>query len=256
MAMTESVRRLRILVAGALGMWALVFGTLPVLGQGQVGVDLELVLAVDASSSVSAAEFDLQMRGLSEAFRHPAVIGAIRAAGDLGIAVSLIQWSDNRKQIVAVDWLAVSDEASALAFSAEIESTPRFLVGGGTAIGGALQFSVRQFDRNNFTGRRRVIDLSGDGRNNQGSRPTKMRDRAVAQGITVNGLAILNEDPFMATYYRYNVIGGTGSFVMSADDYDDFSRAILHKMIKEIAGAPIASRPAPKAPNLAAAGKR
>jgi len=219
-------------------------------------VDLELVLAVDTSSSVSPGEFNLQMRGLAEAFRHPAVQAAIRAAGDFGIAVSLVQWSDNRKQIVAVDWMAVSDEASALALSAEIENTPRFLVGGDTAIGGALRFSTRQFDRNSFTGRRRVIDLSGDGRNNQGSRPTKMRDRAVALGITVNGLAILNEDPFVATYYRYNVIGGTGSFVMSADDYDDFSRAILHKMIKEIAGAPVASRPGTKAPNLAAASTR
>jgi hypothetical protein len=241
-------------MAGALGIWTLAFGAVPVFGQGQVGVDLELVLAVDASSSVSAAEFDLQMRGLSEAFRHPGVIGAIRSAGDLGIAVSLVQWSDNRKQTVAVDWLAVSDEASALALSAEIESTPRFLVGGGTAIGGALQFSIRQFDRNNFTGRRKVIDLSGDGRTNQGSQPSKMRDLAVAAGITVNGLAIMNEDQYVANYYRYNVIGGTGSFVMSADDYQDFGRAILHKLIKEIAGAPVAARPRLEAPNLAAAG--
>jgi hypothetical protein len=251
--MTELAKRSRVLIAGAVGVWALAFGAEPVLGQGQIGVDLELVLAVDASSSVSEAEFDLQMRGFSEAFRHPAVIGAIRAAGDLGIAVSLIQWSDNRKQTVAVDWLAVSDEASALALSAEIENTPRFLIGGGTAIGGALRFSIRQFDRNNFTGRRRVIDLSGDGRTNQGSQPSKMRDVAVATGITVNGLAILNEDPSVANYYRYNVIGGTGSFVMSADDYADFSRAILHKLIKEIAGAPVAARPQPEAPNLAAA---
>jgi hypothetical protein len=251
--MIKPARRLPLLLAGALGTWALASIAVPVLGQDRVGVDLELVLAVDASSSVSADEFDLQMRGLSNAFRHPGVIGAIRAAGDLGIAVTLVQWSDNRKQTVAVDWLAVSDEASALALSAEIESTPRFLVGGGTAIGGALQFAIRQFDRNNFSGRRRVIDLSGDGRTNQGSQPSKMRDLAVAAGITVNGLAIMNEDPSVANYYRYNVIGGTGAFVMSADDYSDFSRAILHKLIKEIAGAPVAARPQPGAPNLAAA---
>jgi hypothetical protein len=251
--MSDPARRSRGLVAGAVGAWALPLGAVPAFGQSQIGVDLELVLAVDASSSVSADEFDLQMRGLSEAFRHPGVIGAIRAGGDLGIAVSLVQWSDNRKQTVAVDWMAVTDEASALALSLEIENTPRFLVGGGTAIGGALQFSIRQFERNAFIGRRKVIDLSGDGRTNQGSQPSKMRDRAVASGITVNGLAILNEDQTVDRYYRYNVIGGTGSFVMNADDYQDFARAILHKLIKEISGVPIASLRPPTAPNLAAA---
>lgn len=223
------------------------------LAQDRVPVDLELLLAVDASSSVSSAEFDLQMRGLAEAFRHPAVIGAIRAAGDLGIAVSLIQWSDNRRQAIALRWTAVKGEASSLALSREIESTPRFLVGGGTAISGALKFAIRQFDRNGFNGRRKVIDLSGDGRANQGAQPSRMRDLAVATGITVNGLAILNEDQTVDRYYHANVIGGTGSFVMTADDYGDFARAMLEKLIKEIAGAPVARLATPDSPVLAAA---
>lgn len=206
-------------------------------------VDLELILAVDTSSSVSAAEFDLQMRGLAEAFRHPAVLSSIQVAGDLGIAVSLVQWSDNRNQFVAVDWTRVEDVDAALAFADEITSSPRFLVGGGTAIGGALQFSARQFERNDYDGRRKVIDISGDGRTNQGALPGPIRDQAVDGGITINGLAILNEDVYVDRYYRYNVIGGTGAFVMTAQDYDSFADAILEKLVKEIAGVPVAELP-------------
>ena len=213
-------------------------------GGGQI-VDLELVLAVDTSSSVSPLEFDLQMRGLAEAFRHPAVLGAIRAAGDLGIAVALVQWSDNRNQFVAVDWMTVREEADVLALADEIDKAPRFLIGGGTAIGGALEFAARQFERNDFEGRRKVIDLSGDGRTNQGAHPGPIRDEAVAKGITVNGLAILNEDVYVDRYYRFNVIGGTGAFVMTAADYESFADAMLQKLVKEIAGVPVAGLPAP-----------
>ena len=115
---------------------ALPIATGEVRGQGGRPVDLELVLAVDASSSVSAGEFDLQMRGLAEAFRHPIVHGAIQAVGDLGIAVALIQWSDNRKQTVAIGWMAMRGAGNAEAFADAIDSTPRYLIGGGTAIGG------------------------------------------------------------------------------------------------------------------------
>lgn len=213
------------------------------LAQGQP-VDLELILAVDTSSSVSSQEFDLQMTGLAEAFKSPAVQQAIRAAGDLGIAVSLVQWSDNRKQTVAINWMLLRDPASAEAFSERILNTPRFLVGGGTALGGALQYSIRQFQVNGYQGRRQVIDISGDGRTNQGAHPSRFRDEAVEQGITINGLAILNEDTFVDRYYLFNVIGGTGAFIMTADDYDDFASAILEKLIKEIAGVPVAGLPA------------
>ena len=215
-------------------------------GQGAIPVDLELVLAVDASSSVSPQEFNLQMHGIAEAFRHPAVQGAIRASGDLGIAVAMVQWSDNRKQTVAIKWTAVRDEAEAQAFAQEVDNTPRYLIGGGTAVGGALLFATRQLQINRFVGRRRVIDVSGDGRTNQGSQPSKARDAAVALGITINGLAILNEDRLVDRHYQNQVIGGTGAFVMRADDYEDFARAILRKLIKEISGAPVARLPVPE----------
>jgi hypothetical protein len=244
-----STIRMRRAGRGLAWLGALLLAWLPGSAPGQDGrpVDLELVLAVDTSSSVSAEEFDLQMRGLAQAFRSPAVVQAIRAAGDLGLAVSLVQWSDARKQTVAIDWMMVTDDASAARFSKEIEHAPRFLIGGGTALGGALSFAMRQFETSGYQGRRKVIDVSGDGRTNQGAHPSRIRDKAVAAGITVNGLAILNEDLYVDRYYLYNVIGGTGAFVMTADDYEDFAKAILEKLVKEIAGVPIAARPLPAA---------
>jgi len=230
--------------AGAAIFFALLVGADPGLAQGRQPVDLELVLAVDSSSSVSSSEFNLQMQGLAGAFRSPDVHGAIEAAGDLGIAVAMVQWSDNRKQTVAIDWRMVRDRDSAEAFAREIDNTPRYLIGGGTAIGGAVNFSAHQLRINSFQGRRKVIDVSGDGRTNQGSNPARARDDAVADGITINGLAILNEDGLVDRHYLANVIGGTGSFVMNADDYSDFARAIVEKLIKEISGVPIAGLPA------------
>ena len=206
-------------------------------------VDLELVLAVDASSSVSADEFQLQIQGLAEAFRDPRVLQAIRASGDLGMAVSLVQWSDARKQFLAVDWTLVTGPDEARVFADEVADTPRYLIGGGTAIGGALKFAMRLLNGNDFRGRRQVIDVSGDGRANQGIHPGKLRDAAMEQGITINGLAILNEDAAVADYYRAHVIGGTGAFVMTANDYESYALAILTKLVREIAGAPIAARP-------------
>ena len=210
---------------------------------GEQPVDLELILAVDTSSSVSAEEFDLQMRGLSQAFRNPVVAGAIRATGDLGIAVALVQWADNRKQFLAIDWLVIKDETDAAAFADEIDNTPRFLIGGGTAIGALIEYGMNLLSRNAFHGKRKVIDISGDGRTNQGSYPTNYRERAVVEGVTVNGLAILNEDPNVDRYYRSQVIAGTGAFVMSATTYEDFSAAMLEKLLKEIAGTPIVQAP-------------
>jgi hypothetical protein len=145
---------------------------------------------------------------------------------------------------------------SADAFAAEIDNTPRYLIGGGTAIGGAVLYSMHQLQINDFDGRRKVIDVSGDGRTNQGSSPNRARDLAVAAGITINGLAILNEDVLVDLHYEANVIGGTGAFVMRADDYQDFADAILEKLVKEISGVPIAARPTRSAgPLLAARGE-
>jgi hypothetical protein len=215
-------------------------------------VDLELVLAVDASASVSGEEFDLQVFGLAEAFRHRSVGQAIRAAGDLGLAVALVQWADYRQHALSVDWAVLRDAASARRFAKQVEGVRRS-VAGSTAIGGALEFAILQLGGNGLAGRRRVIDVSGDGRSNQGPAAWLVRNLAVARGITVNGLAILNEDPTLDRYYVTNVIGGPGAFVMTANDYPAYRRAILAKLVKEIYGPPTAARPAPPGRRTAAA---
>ena len=225
-------------LAGAL----LILTTAPASAQDRPA-DLELVLAVDASGSVSGEEFELQVRGLAEAFRHRSVGQAIRAAGDLGLAVALVQWADYRQQVLSVDWMVVRDAADARQFAKQIEDVQR-TVAGNTAIGSALEFAILQLKGNGFVGRRKVIDVSGDGRNNQGSAAWLVRGLAVARGITVNGLAILNEDPTLDHYYLTNVIGGPGAFVMTANDYAAYRLAILAKLVKEISGPPTAARPA------------
>ena len=207
----------------------------------QQPVDLELVLAVDISSSVSTDEYNLQMGGLADAFRDPKVSAAIRASGDLGVAVALIQWSENWRQFVSVDWALLHDRASASAFADRIAAAPRLVAGGGTAIGGALKFGTAQIEQNGYFGLRSVIDVSGDGRTNQGWPDWPLRDAAVARGITINGLAILNDQPYLDNYYRANVIGGAGAFVMTTMDFRSYAQAILAKLIREIAGAPVAA---------------
>jgi hypothetical protein len=206
-------------------------------------VQLELILAVDASLSVSNEEFALQLHGLAAAFRNKTVVAAIRSAGDQGIAVMLLQWSDRAQQAVSVDWTLVRDARSASVFAQKLVRASRAYDGAGTAIGRALETSIPLFQGNGFEGDRRVIDLSGDGIDNRGPLPAQMRDIAVASGIVVNGLAILNEDRYLDLYYEQNVIGGTGAFVMTAVDYQDFASAIVRKLIREISDQPVAEVP-------------
>jgi hypothetical protein len=219
---------------------------LPALAQdnGELDVvDLELVLAVDTSSSVNSAEFDLQMRGLAAAFRTQQVQAALQATGDLGVAVALIQWSENRSQYLAVDWMKITDRTGAEALAQAIDDAPRYLVGGGTAISGAIDYSLQILEENVYDGRRKVIDISGDGRANQGAPPAESRDAAIVRGVTVNGLVILNEEPKLDYYYYREVVGGTGAFVITANDFQAYAKAIIDKLVKEISGTPIVEGP-------------
>lgn len=202
-------------------------------GAGEVHVELELVLAVDASGSVSGSEFELQLRGLADAFRDPAVVAAVDHLAPNGMAVALFQWSSPGQQVVAVDWSVVSDAASAAAMADRIESSGRLILGE-TAIEGGLAFAVNLLASNHFVGRRRVVDVSGDGQANWGPDPDAVRDRAVADGITINALAVVNEQARLEDYYRAHVIGGSGAFVLSAADYTDYARAIRLKLLQEI----------------------
>ena len=212
----------------------------PLTGGLAQSVDLELVLAIDSSSSVNYVEFNLQMRGLAEAFRHPAVHAALAAATPNGIAVSLVQWSSDGEQVQAVHWTEVRSAVTADELANRIDATPRLVVGGATAIGSAISYATELLGSNTFNGARRTIDVSGDGINNQGELAAPARARALAGGITINGLAILNEQPNLGAYYLAGVVGGPRAFLLTADDYQDFVRAIRLKLITEITGSPLA----------------
>jgi hypothetical protein len=216
----------------------------------QTPVFLELVLAVDCSSSVSDSEFELQMQGLARAFEHPDVLGALENVGETGIAVALLQWSGAEEQVRAIDWHRITRAADAEAFAGLIDATPRYVDGGATAIGTAMRDAVEWLSANDYVGQRKVIDVSGDGRANQGESPAFVRAAATAQGITINGVAILNEEPRLARYYAAGVVGGDGAFLLTADDYEDFARAIRKKLFFEIIGPPIVQAP-PSGPQSA-----
>ena len=233
--------RLRSLVlASFLGLAAACVST----ASAEQPVDLELVLAIDTSSSINEEEFRLQLDGLAAAFRNPAVAKAVTVAGNRGVAVVLVQWAEVFDQEVVVPWTLIRDGADAQSFADRISAAPRLIKGGATAISSALEFGVDLIESNGFDGLRKVIDLSGDGRANHGPIPTLGRDRAVARGITVNGLAILNEIPLLDRYFRNNVIGGGGAFVMVAKDWRAFEKSILEKLVREISLSPLAELPA------------
>ncbi|MGH6718968.1 MAG: DUF1194 domain-containing protein [Alphaproteobacteria bacterium] len=210
-------------------------------------VDLELILAIDASSSVNFDEYALQMAGLARAFRNPLLHRALESAGEGGIAVAVLQWASAQRQEIAIDWRKIDGPASAGALADQLDMTPRLIDNGGTSISGAIDFAAAMFALNDFDGRRRTIDVSGDGRNNHGRWGFASRDDAVAAGITINGLAILNEEPNVDMHYTKYVIGGPGAFLMTADDFEDFADAILLKLVREISGDILAAAPRPPA---------
>src|SRR5215510_8454313 len=209
-------------------------------------VDLLLVLSSDVSRSVDAPKFKLQRDGYASAIINPRVIQAIRS-GALGkIAVSFVEWSGVGAQKIVIDWTIISDEASARDFSAQVIEAPRAFADR-TSISGGIDFAMAQLSRAPFTSNRRTIDVSGDGTNNSGRDVVDARDEALAKGVTINGLVILSERPMswnadhtnppggLDNYYRNNVIGGPGAFVIVAEDFSSFGQAIINKLIAEIA---------------------
>jgi uncharacterized protein DUF1194 len=195
---------------------------------------LALVLAVDVSASVTADSYVLQREGIARAFESPRVTEAISAAPG-GIEVLALQWSDPDKIEVAVGWTRVLDRNSAAAFSSAVRRARRSS-DGLTAIGPALLAAAAQFDQMPEPADRRIIDISGDGMANFGLPPRAARDHLVAAGISINGLAILTEEPWLEGYYRSNVIGGPDAFVTVAADFHSFAEAMARKLVREIAG--------------------
>jgi hypothetical protein len=224
------------LIGRAFALAALLF-VAPATAQRDTGqsVDLALVLAVDASGSVDQVRFELQKQGYVAAFRHPRVIGAIQSGPSGAIAVIMMQWTGPALQVTAVPWMKISDAASANAFADAVARAPRALFSGGTSISGAIDTSMALLFDNPYRAARRVIDISGDGANNRGRSVNQARDEAAAKGVGINGLPILAIEPDLDRYYKDNVIGGPGAFVIAAKDYETFADAILKKLIAEIA---------------------
>jgi len=229
---------------------AAVFLALVGLGAGVSAqtTDLLLVLAADVSRSIDESEFALQRKGYSSAVTDPRVLAAIRGGTTGTIAICFVEWSGAGEQNVVADWTVIRDEEDAGGFAAAVLAAPRSFIGR-TSISGAIDFAMERFAAAQPRAGRHIIDISGDGTNNSGRPVTEARDQALAEGVTINGLAIINDKPNpgyafhtqppggLAEWYRQNVIGGPGAFVLAARDFRSFADAMLRKLVQEVADA-------------------
>jgi hypothetical protein len=209
-------------------------------------VDLLLVLASNVSRSVDHPKFLLQRDGYAAAVSDPQVIEAIKSGPHGKIALCFVEWSGFGAQKLVIDWVAIDGAGTARKFGDLVVEAPRSFADR-TSISGGIDFALAQFNRAPFEAPRRTIDVSGDGTNNAGRDVRLARSEAVAQGVTINGLVILSQPQVsfnaehtnppggLENYYRENVVGGPGAFVMVAEDFRSFGRAIVRKMIAEIA---------------------
>jgi len=219
--------------------------------------DLLLVLAMDVSRSMDQAKFLLQRQGYAAAISNPQVLNAIQTGPHQKIALCFIDWSGPFEQKLVVDWTIIDGPAAASRFGDLIAQARRPFYNS-TSIGAAINFATAQLARAPFEAERQAIDVSGDGTNNAGPDVQFFRDQAIAKGILINGIVILTDIAFapnprhtnppggIEKYYRDNVIGGAGSFVMVAEDYNSFGRAMVKKLIAEIATRPEQHRLVPK----------
>ena len=223
-------RQRQIVLAGVMALAA----SLP-LSSHAVPVALELSLLVDVSGSVDATEFALQRDGYVQAFQSATIQNAIVALGGGGIAVNYVQWSGGAQQQQSVGWTQITNAAQANAFAAAVLAAPRAF-NGNTAPGSAINFAAPLFN-NNFEGNRLVIDVSGDGVQNEGADTSDARDAALAGGITtINGLAI--GDASILAFYQNNIVGGTNAFAIGVNDFADFAAAVETKIGREVTGVP------------------
>ncbi|HEX3863915.1 MAG TPA: DUF1194 domain-containing protein [Stellaceae bacterium] len=211
-------------------------------------VDMLLVLAADVSRSIDEGEFNLQRRGYATAITDARVLRAITGGPHHAVAVTFVEWSGASDQAIVVDWTVVRDEEGAGGIAAAILAAPRSFLGR-TSISAAIDFSLERFVAAPASSDKRVIDISGDGTNNSGRPVTDARDQAIASGITINGLAIINlqanagfafhtQPPGgLPKYYEENVIGGSGAFLLQVENFDSFADAMVRKLVSEIAGA-------------------
>lgn len=203
-------------------------------------VDLELVLAVDASGSIDAGEFALQLEGIAAAFRDHEIVASARSGPHGRIAVMMLIWSDSHLPTASTSWHVIDGAMAAERFAREVEQFPRSIVDNGTGIGNALKRAMEAMLDNAFVGSRLVIDVSGDGRENTaigtGFLIAAAREELERLGIEVNGLAIASQEPDLADYYRRNLITGPAAFVIEINTFSDFATAMRRKLLREIRG--------------------
>jgi hypothetical protein len=216
--------------------------------QAQTEVDLALVIAVDISYSMDTDEQELQREGFAEAFRSLLVHDAIRH-GMLGrIGVTYMEWAGSADQKVIIPWTILDNSESLMAFADRIASTP-LQRAQRTSVSAAIDAAANLFDRSGLEATRKVIDVSGDGTNNQGRPVTHARDEAIAKGITINGLPIMLkkpgslDDPDLDLYFRDCVVGGPGAFMVPAREKSQFQQAIKTKIILEVSATPLVGEP-------------
>jgi hypothetical protein len=217
-------------------------------------VDLLLVLAVDVSRSIDQAKFQLQREGYAAAIADPRVLEAITTGRNKRIAIAFVEWSGVSSQKVLIDWTLIDGADAARKFGDQLVELPRSFAER-TSISAGIDYAMDVLAHAPYQSPRRTIDVSGDGTNNSGRDVTLARDEAVAAGVTINGLVILSDRPMawnpehtnppggLANYYRTNVAGGSGSFVVVAEDFNSFGQAIVKKLIAEIAELPQAEAP-------------
>jgi hypothetical protein len=228
-------------------------------------VDIELVLAVDVSLSMSPGELEIQRRGYAAALTHDTVLQAIADGAYGKIAVSYVEWAGTTMQRVVVPWTTIAARADADRVVAQMSAQPPNSARR-TSISAALEFAGDLFAESEFEGMKRVIDISGDGANNQGGPVDAVRDRLVGQGITINGLPLMTtggftsafDVPHLDQYYADCVIGGPGAFTVPVNDWTQFPEAVRRKLVMELAGIGSPLRTAEEAahpPLVPAAGK-
>lgn len=208
-------------------------------------VDLELVFAVDGSGSIDEDEFKYQRTGYAAAITDTQVLAAITSGAHRKIAIAFVEWGGEDSIHTIVDWAVIHDAASAKAFAGRLLRAPRQAFGY-NSISGAILRAAAMMRTNKYEGKRQVIDVSGDGPQIGGPPLPPARALAMAQGITINGLVVAfrggvvggGGGEALAEHYKRDVIGGRGAFVIIADRKEHFAEAILHKMVREIAGRP------------------
>ena len=215
-------------------------------------VDLQLVMAVDVSRSIDEVEAELQRRGYIESLTNDRVLDAILGGEHKRIALCYTEWAGQHYQRVVIDWTLIDSPQAARRFAEKLAEAPRTSQSW-TAVGAALAHAGQRFVTSGYVSKRQIIDVSGDGRTNDGPPAEQVRDALVARGIVVNGLPVMmNRNNFnrppdtdLDKYYEDNVIGGPGSFMIVARDFNDFSRAVRTKLVREISGVDVTGRPIP-----------